>query len=56
MYIVIFNVDSRDIETMKNIHGFLEEFISKELAEKCAKEWIDGTQYRNYQIYKQEKN
>jgi hypothetical protein len=48
MYIVIFNLGSRDPEFLTNGHGFIEEFSEREDAIIEAKAWIDGTQYRNY--------
>ena len=55
MYIVVFNVGSRDVEVMTNSHGFLETFYDVDTAKQYAEEWIDGDQFRSYKIYKQEK-
>ena len=54
MYRVVFNVGSRDVEVMTNSHGFLETFYDVDTAKKYAEQWLDQTQYRKYEIYKQE--
>jgi len=54
MYIVVFNVGYRDSEIMTTSNGFIEEFPDPDSAAETASEWIDGTQYRNFKIYKQE--
>lgn len=55
MYIVIFNLSYRDPELLTNMHGFVEEFSNIEQAKEAAEQWIDGDQYRSYDIYKSEK-
>jgi hypothetical protein len=54
MYIVIFNYNSRDSIIMTNDHGFVEEFAEQQDAVMAAYEWIDGKDYRNFRVYKED--
>lgn len=51
IYIVVFNVGSKDVEVMTDGHGFKEVFSSFEEANNEALDWLDGDQYRNFKVY-----
>ena len=51
MFIVVFNIGSRDVTLMTNNHGFIEEFYDRETAEKYAEEWLDNDQFRKFEIF-----
>lgn len=50
-YIVVFNVNSSDVEIMTNGHGFKEEFATFEDANNEAMEWLDDNQYRDFKVF-----
>jgi len=50
-WIIIFNYESRDVNVAVNAHGFIESFSSYESAEQVAKDCIDGTDYRSFEIF-----
>jgi len=52
-YIVIFNVGYKDSEILTDSSGFVEEFIDYVTAVEIASEWIDGTQYRKFNVYEE---
>jgi hypothetical protein len=56
MFIVIFNIGSRDVTLMTNNHGFIEEFYDYETAVQHAKEWLDEDQFRKFEVFEKSKN
>lgn len=51
IYIVVFNVGSKDCEIMTDGHGFKEEFTSFEDANNEALDWLDDEQYRDFKVF-----
>lgn len=51
--IVIFNGGTKDIQILTDNHGFIKEFYNSKDAQEEADKWIDGTQYRDYQLYQE---
>lgn len=55
-YIVIFNTSCKDAEILTNDHGFVQHFGGIKHAKEEADNWLDGKDYRDYQIYEEVEN
>jgi hypothetical protein len=56
MFIVIFNMGYRDAKLFTNAAGFVEEFSTREDAERRASAEISSSKYRAFSVYQKPKH